>query len=189
MASLSCPADDELLRGADTLLVPLFDDDELLRGADALLGPLFDKEFALGPPILLVRPDRVWLVGDGIRAPDVEVLADGGTGSAEEPDVLRVCGMHAFLTPPSTPFSANLIHPKRERVIRRVRCHCISTACVRVKIGIVERKEANFATRATVSACQTLWILTDSSFYYWNHPLKRCKNAADAIRAHQYHRI
>ena len=34
---------------------------------------------------------------------------DGGTGSAEEPDVLRVSGMHAFLTPPSTPFSPRLV--------------------------------------------------------------------------------
>ena len=56
MASLSCPADDELLRSVDALLVPLF-----------------DEEFALGPPMRLVRPDRVWLFGAGIRAPGVEV--------------------------------------------------------------------------------------------------------------------
>ena len=24
--------------------------------------------------------------------------------------------------------------------------------------------------------------VVDSSFYYWNHPLKRCKNAADAVK-------
>ena len=91
MASLSCPADDELLRGAGSLLVPLF-----------------DEEFALEPPMRQVRPDRVWLFGAGprVRAPDGEVPGpDGVTGSAEEPDVLRVRGMHAFLTPPSTPFS------------------------------------------------------------------------------------
>ena len=77
MASLSCPADDELLRSVDALLVPLF-----------------DEEFALGPPMRLVRPDRVWLYGAGIRAPGVEVPApDSGTGSAEELDVLRVSAM------------------------------------------------------------------------------------------------
>ena len=86
MASLSCPAADEVLSGVDALSVPLF-----------------DEEFALGPPMRLVRPDRVCLVGAGIRVPGVEVPEpDGGTGSAEEPDVLRVSGMHAFLTPPST---------------------------------------------------------------------------------------
>ena len=91
MASLSCPAEDELLCGAGALLIPLL-----------------DEEFALGPPTRQVRPDRVWLFGAGprIRAPDGEVPGpDGVTGSAEEPDVLRVRGMHAFLTPPSTPFS------------------------------------------------------------------------------------
>ena len=83
-----------MLRGAVALLVPLFDDDELLRGADALLVPVFDEEFALGPPMRLVRPDRVWLVGAGIRVPGVEVPEpDGGPGSAREPDVLRVSAM------------------------------------------------------------------------------------------------
>ena len=101
MASLSCPADDELLRGVDALLVPLF-----------------DEEFALGPPMRLVRPDRVWLVGAGIRVPGVEVPEpDGGPGSAREPDVLRVSAMHAGRTPPSTPFSLylNAILTPRER--------------------------------------------------------------------------
>jgi len=98
-----------LLRGADALVVPLFDDDELLRGADALLVPVFDEEFALGPPMRLVRPDRVCLVGAGIRVPGVEVPEpDGGPGSAREPDVLRVSAMHAGRTPPSTPFSLYL---------------------------------------------------------------------------------
>ena len=90
MASLSCPADDELLCGAGAVLIPLL-----------------DEEFALGPPTRQVRPDRVWPFGAGprIRAPDGEVPGpDGVTGSAEEPDVLRVRGMHAFFTPPSTPF-------------------------------------------------------------------------------------
>ena len=83
-----------MLRGADALVVPLFDDDELLRGADALLVPVFDEEFALGPPMRLVRPDRVCLVGAGIRVPGVEVPEpDGGPGSAREPDVLRVSAM------------------------------------------------------------------------------------------------
>jgi hypothetical protein len=100
-----------LLRGADALVVPLFDDDELLRGADALLVPVFDEEFALGPPMRLVRPDRVWLVGAGIRVPGVEVPEpDGGPGSAREPDVLRVSAMHAGRTPPSTPFSLHHRH-------------------------------------------------------------------------------
>ena len=97
MASLSCPADDELLCGAGAVLIPLL-----------------DEEFALGPPTRQVRPDRVWPFGAGprIRAPDGEVPGpDGVTGSAEEPDVLRVRGMHAFFTPPSTPFSASSKNP------------------------------------------------------------------------------
>lgn len=79
MASLSCPADDELLCGAGAVLIPLL-----------------DEEFALGPPTRQVRPDRVWPFGAGprIRAPDGEVPGpDGVTGSAEEPDVLRVSAM------------------------------------------------------------------------------------------------
>ena len=113
-----------MLRGAVALLVPLFDDDELLRGADALLVPVFDEEFALGPPMRLVRPDRVCLVGAGIRVPGVEVPEpDGGPGSAREPDVLRVSAMHAGRTPPSTPFSLylNAIFPFRLSLIRQKR--------------------------------------------------------------------
>ena len=76
MASLSCPAADEVLSGVDALSVPLF-----------------DEEFALGPPMRLVRSDRVRLFSAGIRTPGGEVPdPDGGAGSAEEPDVLRVCG-------------------------------------------------------------------------------------------------
>ena len=52
MASLSCPAADEVLSGVDALSVPLF-----------------DEEFALGPPMRLVRSDRVRLFGAGNLAP------------------------------------------------------------------------------------------------------------------------
>ena len=74
MASLSCPAADEVLSGVDALSVPLF-----------------DEEFALGPPMRLVRSDRVRLFGAGNLAPVGEVPdPDGGAGSAE---VLRVSAM------------------------------------------------------------------------------------------------
>ena len=77
MASLSCPAADEVLSGVDALSVPLF-----------------DEEFALGPPMRRALSDRVRLFGAGIRAPVVEVPdPDGSAGSAEEPDVLRVSAM------------------------------------------------------------------------------------------------
>ena len=77
MASLFCPAADEVLSGVDALSVPLF-----------------DEEFALGPPMRLVRSDRVRLFGAGNLAPVGEVPdPDGGAGSAEELDVLRVSAM------------------------------------------------------------------------------------------------
>ena len=80
MASLSCPAADEVLSGVDALSVPLF-----------------DEEFALGPPMRLVRSDRVRLFGAGNafslmeRRKKVKLCVPESHGSCGDANCVKDC--------------------------------------------------------------------------------------------------